>query len=208
MARPPSDLNSESGAGDGGPLQPTQGAGRPLSRPGPRTHSEGDQSGEVSQPAPNSLQGGLAMPPSPHPYASRFPLFSYFSRSSSGYYSFESGSVSSLPSMTDKFTQTPSLSSQAIRHAQQWLAQEYEHYQGHDMPQASSGPTRARRSSMPEEMRPEEMVAQELRRIGDDFNYLYFQRGIGGRNNEAEASRLRWVIVFVWRLFDILTRWR
>ncbi|XP_039604317.1 bcl-2-like protein 11 isoform X7 [Polypterus senegalus] len=85
MARPPSDLNSESGAGDGGPLQPTQGAGRPLSRPGPRTHSE-------------------------------------------------------------------------------------------DMPQASSGPTRARRSSMPEEMRPEEMVAQELRRIGDDFNYLYFQR--------------------------------
>ncbi|XP_039604316.1 bcl-2-like protein 11 isoform X6 [Polypterus senegalus] len=131
MARPPSDLNSESGAGDGGPLQPTQGAGRPLSRPGPRTHSEGDQSGEVSQPAPNSLQGGLAMPPSPHPYASRFPLFSYFSRSSSGYYSFESGSVSSLPSMTDKFTQTPSLSSQAIRHAQQWLAQEYEHYQGH-----------------------------------------------------------------------------
>ncbi|KAG2468123.1 B2L11 protein, partial [Polypterus senegalus] len=78
--------------------------------------------------------------------------------------------------MTDKFTQTPSLSSQAIRHAQQWLAQEYEHYQGHDMPQASSGPTRARRSSMPEEMRPEEMVAQELRRIGDDFNYLYFQR--------------------------------
>uniref|UniRef100_A0A4W4HCD0 Bcl-x interacting BH3 domain-containing protein n=1 Tax=Electrophorus electricus TaxID=8005 RepID=A0A4W4HCD0_ELEEL len=75
-------------------------------------------------------------------YHSRSPLFRTLSRSSSGYFSFDSEPSSPLMTHSTS-TQTPSPSSQVIIHA----------------------------------LQPELYVAQELRRIGDDFNRIYF-RGV------------------------------
>ncbi|MGH0150015.1 UNVERIFIED_CONTAM: hypothetical protein FKN15_026360 [Acipenser sinensis] len=48
-----------------------------------------------------------------------------------------------------------------------------------DMPQGSPGPYRPRSLLMPADMQPEVWVAQELRRIGDEFNCLYQRVGQG-----------------------------
>ncbi|KAK6488846.1 bcl-2-like protein 11 isoform X1 [Huso huso] len=235
---PPSDVNSERGRREGGQLQPTQGAGHPQNRAGSSaslpTQSEGAHTGDGDQPVPTSLQGGFPMSRSPNHYASRCPLFRSLSRSSSGYFSFDSESISSPPPMShNKSTQTPSPASQIISHAQHCLAQQHENAQGHgnqvathgcatalgtfvDIPQAPPGPYRPRSLSMPADMRPEVWVAQELRRIGDEFNCLY-QRDIGGRNGRAaqnnhnevqnEQNFMRWLAIVVRRLFQIYMRW-
>ncbi|XP_033872917.3 bcl-2-like protein 11 isoform X2 [Acipenser ruthenus] len=218
---PPSDVNSERGRREGGQLQPTQGAGHPQNRAGSSaslpTQSEGAHTGDGDQPVPTSLQGGFPMSRSPNHYASRCPLFRSLSRSSSGYFSFDSESISSPPPMShNKSTQTPSPASQIISHAQHCLAQQHENAQGHDIPQAPPGPYRPRSLSMPTDMRPEVWVAQELRRIGDEFNCLY-QRDIGGRNGRAaqnnhnevqnEQNFMRWLAIVVRRLFQIYMRW-
>ncbi|XP_069036104.1 bcl-2-like protein 11 isoform X2 [Lepisosteus oculatus] len=167
--------------GEGGELRPGPGAGFPPSgAPAPPnalpSRSEGSRSPEVDH-----LRGGITMPHSPLSFATRFPVFRPLHRSSSGYFSFDSDSLPSSPPMShNKSTQTPSPSSQAIAHAQQRISQEQETSQNHDMPQSPHRPYRPRSLSMPADMRPEVWVAQELRRIGDEFNSLYLERADTG----------------------------
>uniref|UniRef100_A0A8B9T738 BCL2 like 11 n=1 Tax=Anas platyrhynchos TaxID=8839 RepID=A0A8B9T738_ANAPL len=86
----------------------------------------------------------------------RSPLLS---RSSSGYFSFEA-ERSPAPMSCDKATQTPSPPCQAVSHYLSAMA------------------SRWRSHSLAEEIQPEIWIAQELRRIGDEFNASYCPRRV------------------------------
>ncbi|XP_056669750.1 bcl-2-like protein 11 isoform X6 [Monodelphis domestica] len=168
MAKQPSDLNSECDR-EGGQLQPTERPTQPQQlRPGAptsiQTQYQGN-SGEGDSCSPSSPQGPFAPPTSPSPFATRSPLFIFLRRSpllprsSSGYFSFDTDR-SPAPMSCDKSTQTPSPPCQAFNHYLSAMA---------SMRQSQS---------IPADMRPEIWIAQELRRIGDEFNASYYPRRV------------------------------
>lgn len=123
MAKQPSDVNSECDR-EGGQLQPAERP--PQLRPGAptslQTEPQGNPDGGEGDHCPHgSPQGPLAPPASPGPFATRSPLFifvrrsSLLSRSSSGYFSFDTDR-SPAPMSCDKSTQTPSPPCQAFNH--------------------------------------------------------------------------------------------
>ncbi|XP_014398199.1 PREDICTED: bcl-2-like protein 11 isoform X3 [Myotis brandtii] len=130
MAKQPSDVSSECDR-EGGQLQPTERP--PQLRPGApssvQIEPQGNPEGEGDRCPHGSPQGPLAPPASPGPFATRSPLFifvrrsSLLSRSSSGYFSFDTDR-SPAPMSCDKSTQTPSPPCQAFNHylnAMAWL---------------------------------------------------------------------------------------
>ncbi|XP_030628159.1 bcl-2-like protein 11 [Chanos chanos] len=168
--------------------------------------SEGDQS-----------RGGQSN--SPLNYPSRSPFFRTFSRSSSGYFSFDYDSVPSSPLMThNKSTQTPSPTCQVITHALQRMSQVQDSGQNHDVWAAVPSRYRAHTPPPVGDMQPEVCVGRELRRIGDEFNHLYLQGARAGRNGEAapaglqqgqnEPALLLWVGLLIGRLLQIILRRR
>uniref|UniRef100_A0A2K6TRQ5 BCL2 like 11 n=1 Tax=Saimiri boliviensis boliviensis TaxID=39432 RepID=A0A2K6TRQ5_SAIBB len=168
MAKQPSDVSSECDR-EGRQLQPAERP--PQLRPGaptslqtePQGNPEGNHGGEGDSCPHGSPQGPLAPPASPGPFATRSPLFifvrrsSVLSRSSSGYFSFDTDR-SPAPMSCDKSTQTPSPPCQAFNHYLSAMA---------SMRQSQAEPAG---------MRPEIWIAQELRRIGDEFNAYYPRR--------------------------------
>ncbi|XP_060043336.1 bcl-2-like protein 11 isoform X10 [Erinaceus europaeus] len=122
MAKQPSDVSSECDR-EGGQLQPAERP--PQLRPGAptslQTEQLGNHEGEGDRCPQGSPQGPLAPPSSPGPFATRSPLFifvrrsSLLSRSSSGYFSFDTDR-SPAPMSCDKSTQTPSPPCQAFNH--------------------------------------------------------------------------------------------
>ncbi|XP_016071692.1 PREDICTED: bcl-2-like protein 11 isoform X2 [Miniopterus natalensis] len=122
MAKQPSDVSSACDR-EGGQLQPTERP--PQLRPGAPTSvqivPQGNPEGDGDRCPHGSPQGPLAPPASPGPFATRSPLFifvrrsSLLSRSSSGYFSFDTDR-SPAPGSCDKSTQTPSPPCQAFNH--------------------------------------------------------------------------------------------
>ncbi|XP_061481529.1 bcl-2-like protein 11 isoform X2 [Rhineura floridana] len=194
MAKQYSDLNPECDR-EGGQLQPAE---RPVQhlRPGAptslQTEYQGNHSGERDSSSPSSPQGPLAPPSSPSPFATRSPLFMFvrrsplLSRSSSGYFSFDTDR-SPAPMSCDKATQTPSPPCQAFNHYLSAMA------------------SRWQSRSIPEDMRPEIWIAQELRRIGDEFNASYCPRrgflDYQAVNHQIIILRLlHYIVRLIWRM--------
>nr|XP_040126612.1 bcl-2-like protein 11 isoform X1 [Ictidomys tridecemlineatus] len=194
MAKQPSDVSSECDR-EGGQLQPAERP--PQLRPGAptslQTEPQGNPEGEGDRCPHGSPQGPLAPPASPGPFATRSPLFifvrrsSLLSRSSSGYFSFDTDR-SPAPMSCDKSTQTPSPPCQAFNHYLSAMASMRES------------------QAEPADMRPEIWIAQELRRIGDEFN-LYYPRRVFFNNYQPEdrpqmviLRLLRCIIRLVWRM--------
>nr|XP_020141835.1 bcl-2-like protein 11 isoform X3 [Microcebus murinus] len=198
MAKQPSDVGSECDQ-EGGQLQPVERP--PQLRPGaptslqtePQGNPEGSREGEGDRCPHGSPQGPLAPPASPGPFATRSPLFifvrrsSLLSRSSSGYFSFDTDR-SPAPMSCDKSTQTPSPPCQAFNHYLSAMA---------SMRQFQAEPA---------DMRPEIWIAQELRRIGDEFN-AYYSRRVFLNNYQADEDHPQMVIL---RLLHYIVRliWR
>ncbi|XP_038187049.1 bcl-2-like protein 11 isoform X4 [Arvicola amphibius] len=195
MAKQPSDVSSECDR-EGGQLQPAERP--PQLRPGAptslQTEPQGNPDGEGDRCPHGSPQGPLAPTASPGPFATRSPLFirvrrsSLLSRSSSGYFSFDTDR-SPAPMSCDKSTQTPSPHCQVFNHYLSAMA---------SIRQSQEEPA---------DIRPEIWIAQELRRIGDEFNESYARRV----NNYPEAEEhahhpqmvilqlLRFILRLVWR---------
>ncbi|XP_036291946.1 bcl-2-like protein 11 isoform X9 [Pipistrellus kuhlii] len=195
MAKQPSDVSSECDR-EGGQLQPTERP--PQLRPGApssvQIEPQGNPEGEGDRCPHGSPQGPLAPPASPGPFATRSPLFifvrrsSLLSRSSSGYFSFDTDR-SPAPMSCDKSTQTPSPPCQAFNHYLNAMA---------SMRQSQA---------LPADMRPEMWIAQELRRIGDEFNAYYPRRDFmndyqeaGGHPYMVVLRLLRYILRLVWRM--------
>ncbi|XP_006498677.1 bcl-2-like protein 11 isoform X1 [Mus musculus] len=194
MAKQPSDVSSECDR-EGGQLQPAERP--PQLRPGAptslQTEPQGNPDGEGDRCPHGSPQGPLAPPASPGPFATRSPLFifvrrsSLLSRSSSGYFSFDTDR-SPAPMSCDKSTQTPSPPCQAFNHYLSAMA------------------SIRQSQEEPEDLRPEIRIAQELRRIGDEFNETYTRRVFANDYREAEdhpqmviLQLLRFIFRLVWR---------
>ncbi|NXN97508.1 B2L11 protein, partial [Rhinopomastus cyanomelas] len=133
---------------------------------------------------------------SPGPFATRSPLFIFvrrsplLPRSSSGYFSFDAERSPATLSC-DKATQTPSPPCQALSHCLSAMA--------------SRWPS----PSLAEGVEPEIWIAQELRRIGDDFNASYCPRRVTFTflcwvsfwNPQVIILRLlRYIIRLIWRM--------
>lgn len=185
MAKQPTVLNSECTEED--QIQPNR---RTPHRP-PRIENPA----AVFSPLPGhqSDEGGsssASTPYSPNLHANRSPQYmlprrtSHFSRTSSGYFSFE---VSPAPVYCDKATQTPSLSCQAFNH---YLSE------------------MAARNPNIVELRPEIWIARELRRIGDEFDAIYNPRRglLDNRHRGVDDDQviilrvLRYIIRLIWRM--------
>ncbi|KAI7805593.1 bcl-2-like protein 11 [Triplophysa rosa] len=136
------------------------------------------------------LRGGISMSNSPLGYQLRSPMSRTFSRSSSGYFSVDSDSVPSSPLM-------PNISeAQGSQNDEVWFA-DISHQHG--------------QMAAPVAMRHEEiLVARELRRIGDDFNRLYFHEAGAGNNNAARNEHviIVWMNDFIGQLMQIFLRRR
>ncbi|XP_016071693.1 PREDICTED: bcl-2-like protein 11 isoform X3 [Miniopterus natalensis] len=96
---------------------------------------------------------------------------------------------SPAPGSCDKSTQTPSPPCQAFNHYLNAMA---------SMRQSQA---------LPADLRPEMWIAQELRRIGDEFNAYYPRRVFLNNYQEAEGPPhmvvlrlLRYILRLVWRL--------
>ncbi|XP_060781356.1 bcl-2-like protein 11 isoform X2 [Neoarius graeffei] len=192
----------------GGPafLKEQGGCGESASRAEP---CESPQPSELEQ---VSIRGGIAVPNSRVAYQSRSPVFRTLSRSSSGYFSFDSEPSSPLITHSTA-TQTPSPSSQVIIHALQRISEArgdahndelwpalHNHYPPHG--EASAG-----------DMQAESYVAQELRRIGDEFNQLYFHEaerngGAAPQQAQNEPAIMLWIGLLIGRLLQFLLRQR
>lgn len=195
MAKQPSDVSSECDR-EGGQLQPAERP--PQLRPGAptslQTEQQGNPDGEGDRCPHGSPQGPLAPPASPGPSATRSPLFifvrrsSLLSRSSSGYFSFDTDR-SPAPMSCDKSTQTPSPPCQAFNHYLSAMA---------SIRQSQEEPA---------DIRPEIWIAQELRRIGDEFNESYRRRVNNYQEDEDHPHHpqmvilqlLRFIVRLVWR---------
>ncbi|XP_058523597.1 bcl-2-like protein 11 isoform X5 [Ochotona princeps] len=194
MAKQPSDVCSECDR-EGGQLQPSERPRHQL-RPGAPSSLQSEPEGnpEGDRCPHGSPQGPLAPAASPSPFATRSPLFifmrrsSLLSRSSSGYFSFDTDR-SPAPMSCDKSTQTPSPPCQAFNHYLSAMA---------SMRQSQAEPA---------DMRPEMWIAQELRRIGDEFN-AYYPRRVLLHNYQAVEEQpqmvilrlLRYIVRLVWRM--------
>ncbi|XP_005042773.1 PREDICTED: bcl-2-like protein 11 [Ficedula albicollis] len=105
----------------------------------------------------------------------------------SGYFSFEAERSPAPALGCDKATQTPSPPCQALSHCLSAMA------------------SRWRSRSPGEEVQPEVWIAQELRRIGDEFNASYCpRRGLleqqVGNPQVVILRLLRCIIRLIWRL--------
>ncbi|XP_035177540.1 bcl-2-like protein 11 isoform X2 [Oxyura jamaicensis] len=180
MAKQPPEAKAQRGR-QAGRLPPAEGPGpaaqlrpgAPAALPGlPAAAASSSSSSSFSSPSssaaarpvsPGSSPRAPPPPASPGPFATRSPLFIFvrrsplLSRSSSGYFSFEA-ERSPAPMSCDKATQTPSPPCQAVSHYLSAMA------------------SRWRSHSLAEEIQPEIWIAQELRRIGDEFNASYCPR--------------------------------
>ncbi|KAM9476940.1 bcl-2-like protein 11 isoform 2-T3 [Clarias gariepinus] len=129
-------------------------------------------------PQPRDLElvfrGGIAVPSSLVAYQSRSPVFRTLSRSSSGYFSFDSEPSSPLITHSTA-TQTPSPSSQVITHALQRISEARGDAHNHELWPSLHNHYPPHGASSAGDMQAEVYVALELRRIGDEFNQLYFQ---------------------------------
>ncbi|XP_077073602.1 bcl-2-like protein 11 isoform X1 [Siphateles boraxobius] len=145
--------------------------------------STGGEHFDFPQPSDGDpLRGGISMSNS---HQSRSPMYRTFSRSSSGYFSVDSDSVPGSPLM-------PNISeAQDDQNDEVWLA---EHSPQHAQMAAPVGA-----------MRPETTVAQELRRIGDEFNRLYFQGAGPGGNNVAQPHAPNEYVIVMW-MNDLIGR--
>ncbi|XP_071015653.1 LOW QUALITY PROTEIN: bcl-2-like protein 11 [Oncorhynchus clarkii lewisi] len=170
---------------------------------------EGDQQSRGGIMIPNSLLG----------FQSRSPVFRTLSRSSSGYFTFDSDSIPSSPLLKDnKSTQTPSPSSQVITHALQRMSRALETWRDYDVWPSPLRPYRARPPPTAADMRPEILIGQELQRIGDEFNNLFIHRRLAGRNGQVaqgnlhqmhqEPAFLLWMGLLIGRLLQIILRRR
>ncbi|XP_048338120.1 bcl-2-like protein 11 isoform X1 [Sphaerodactylus townsendi] len=202
MAKQFSDLNSECDR-EGRQLQPAERPSQPQHlRPGAptslQTEYQGNHSGERDGSSPGSPQGSLAPPSSPSPFATRSPLFMFvrrsplLSRSSSGYFSFDIDR-SPAPMSCDRATQTPSPPCQAFTHYLSAMGK-----QDHEA-------SRRQSRSVPEDIQPEIWIAQELRRIGDEFNASYCPRrgflDYLAVNHQIVILRLlHYIVRLIWRM--------
>uniref|UniRef100_A0A673XGV4 Bcl-x interacting BH3 domain-containing protein n=1 Tax=Salmo trutta TaxID=8032 RepID=A0A673XGV4_SALTR len=165
--------------------------------------------------------GGIMIPNSLLGFQSRSPVFRTLSRSSSGYFSFDSDSIPSSPLLKDKSTQTPSPSSQVITHALQRMSRALETGRDYGKAHVWPNPLRPYRSRPPPtagDMRPEILIGQELQRIGDEFNNLIIHRRLAGRNGQVaqgnlqhmhqEPAFLLWMSLLIGRLLQIILRRR
>ncbi|XP_028844536.1 bcl-2-like protein 11 isoform X1 [Denticeps clupeoides] len=101
------------------------------------------------------------------------------SSSSSGYCS-DSVPGSPLATHHDRSTQTPSPASQAVAHAQQRLDRARRGGRSHEPWPRPTSPCRERSEASAGVMRDQVVeLAEELRRMGDEFNQLYFNRVSG-----------------------------
>ncbi|XP_030346366.1 bcl-2-like protein 11 [Strigops habroptila] len=181
MAKQPPEVKAQRD-GDGG-----EGPGPAAQlRPGAPAALPGSAATATAGPPPRGP------PASPGPFATRSPLFIFvrrsplLSRSSSGYFSFDA-ERSPAPLSCDKATQTPSPPCQALSHCLSAMASRWQ------------SPSRA------EDLQPEIWIAQELRRIGDEFNASYCPRR-GFLDNQAGNPQvvilrlLRYIIRLIWRM--------
>ncbi|XP_062427641.1 bcl-2-like protein 11 isoform X1 [Rhea pennata] len=183
MAKQAADVTSPCER-EGGQLQAPRRHGHP--RPGAPTSLPWGEGGPAS-PAP-----AVAPPTSPSPFATRSSFFifvrrsSLLSRSSSGYFSFDADR-SPAPMSCDKATQTPSPPCQVFNHYLNAMA------------------SRRQSPSLAEDIQPEIWIAQELRRIGDEFNASYYPRR-GFLDNRAGNPQivilrlLHYIIRLIWRM--------
>ncbi|XP_074023001.1 bcl-2-like protein 11 isoform X1 [Numenius arquata] len=153
MAKQPPEVKAQRD-GEGGRLPAAEGPGPAAQlRPGAPAALPGSAAATAG-PSPRGP------PASPGPFATRSPLFIFvrrsplLSRSSSGYFSFDA-ERSPAPLSCDKATQTPSPPCQALSHCL-----------------SAMGKTPG------EDVQPEIWIAQELRRIGDEFNASYCPRRV------------------------------
>ncbi|XP_066535041.1 bcl-2-like protein 11 isoform X2 [Hoplias malabaricus] len=158
------------------------------------------------------FRGSAATPHSLLGFQSRSPVFRTLSRSSSGYFSFDS--EPSSPLMTHSAsTQTPSPSSQVITHALQRISEARGVGQRHELWPAQYNHCPPHGGEPEGDMRVESYIAQELRRIGDEFNELYFQAA--GRNGagvqlpvQNEPAFILWMGFLIGRLLQLFQRRR
>uniref|UniRef100_A0A8C7HIM6 Bcl-2-like protein 11 n=1 Tax=Oncorhynchus kisutch TaxID=8019 RepID=A0A8C7HIM6_ONCKI len=163
-------------------------------------------------------RGGIMMPNSLLGFQSRSPLFRTLSRSSSGYFSFDSDSIPSSPLLKDKSTQTPSPSSQVMTHALQRMSQAQETNRDYDAWPNPLHPYRPRPPSTAGDMWPETLIGQELQRIGDEFNDLFIHGRLAGRNGHVAQANLQemhqepafllWMGLLIGRLLQIILQRR
>ncbi|XP_032040458.1 bcl-2-like protein 11 [Aythya fuligula] len=210
MAKQPPEAKAQRGR-QAGRLPPAEGPGpaaqlrpgAPAALPGLPAAASFSSSSSSSSSSPSSSAAARpvspgspprAQPPpaSPGPFATRSPLFIFvrrsplLSRSSSGYFSFEA-ERSPAPMSCDKATQTPSPPCQAVSHYLSAMA------------------SRWRSHSLAEEIQPEIWIAQELRRIGDEFNASYCPRR-GFLDNHVGNPQiiilrlLHYIIRLIWRM--------
>lgn len=103
-------------------------------------------------------------------------------RSSSGYFSYDSGSqpgspLSPRPLTADKATQTTSPSAQVIEHAVSSLTAAHGHRESARQQQHGRSASSARPSDSMRDMQEEAArIGQELRHHGDEFNRILIQR--------------------------------
>ncbi|KAM9241031.1 bcl-2-like protein 11 [Leptosomus discolor] len=194
MAKQPPEVKAQRD-GEGGRL-PAAAAGGVVVVEGP------GPAAQLRPGAPAALPGSASTvtagppprgpPASPGPFATRSPLFIFvrrsplLSRSSSGYFSFDA-ERSPAPLSCDKATQTPSPPCQALSHCLSAMASRWQSH------------------SLAEDIQPEIWIAQELRRIGDEFNASYCPRR-GFLDNQAGNPQiiilrlLRYIIRLIWRM--------
>ncbi|KAJ7421502.1 Bcl-2-like protein 11 [Pitangus sulphuratus] len=158
MAKQPPEVKARRD-GEGGRLPAAEGPGPGAQlRPGAPAALPGAGGGSGNGNGSGAARGP---PASPGPFATRSPLFIFvrrsplLPRSSSGYFSFDA-ERSPGPLCCDKATQTPSPPCQALSHCLSAMA--------------------SRWHSVAEDVQPEVWIAQELRRIGDEFNASYCPR--------------------------------
>lgn len=194
MAKQPPLLNPGCSGGD--QIQPASRrtphrplrTGAPTSLASPFQSPHSDEGGSC----PASTPWGPSLSPySPSSFANRSPHCmlvrgsSLVSKTSSGYFSFE---VSPALVYCDKATQTPSPPCQAFNHYLSIMA--------------------ARNIIDHEEVRPEILIARELRRIGDEFHALYnplegFHNNRHGIVDNPQVIILRvlhFIIRLIWRM--------
>ncbi|XP_023683873.1 bcl-2-like protein 11 [Paramormyrops kingsleyae] len=181
--------------GEGGESQPSGGTDSDPSRSENRQAGEGDQ-----------MLGGIVTTNRVPGQLQATPRFSTLSASSSGYHSLDI-SLPNSPFMThNKSTQTPSPSSQVIAHAQQRISLGQQNLRDYDTRRAPVPFFRTRTLSMLPDMRPEMLVARELRRIGDKFNDIYINGRAGDGNLWAAPRRIQHMHVFVLWIANLLER--
>ncbi|XP_046885553.1 bcl-2-like protein 11 [Hypomesus transpacificus] len=176
----------------------------------PQSYGEGEPS-----------RGGITMPNSLLVFHSRSPMFRPLSRSSSGYFSFDSDSLPSSPLLKhNKSTQTPSPSSQVITHALQRMSNASDTGRDYETWPSPARPYRPHPAPPEGDMQgradEERRIGQELQRIGDDFMLIMLGR-LTDRNRrvaqpnllmDQEPAFLQWMTLLIGRLLQMLLRRR